>query len=249
MTEPEPTLVMPTSRPPRAPTSSVGIGRIRGSSVEWWPVADPAQVDPQPQRVRQRGEEQREADAELEHPVELLGVVGGPRDEVGAQQRHRDRPEDQPLGEREVGRALALVHDRAAGLVDRGGRQVGGHHGGGLADAEEDQGRRHQGATAHAGQAHHDADEEARRQDGEERAGDHVDHALILPDRVSAGTTTRSSCSMLSCAPRRGLGAAAVGVGHVVRPVDARTARRSPGPGRARSRRRRRRRRQRTGPA
>ena len=30
ITEPEPTLVMPTSRPPSAPTSSVGTGRIGG---------------------------------------------------------------------------------------------------------------------------------------------------------------------------------------------------------------------------
>ena len=30
-TEPEPTLVMPTSRPPRAPTSRVGMGRMCGS--------------------------------------------------------------------------------------------------------------------------------------------------------------------------------------------------------------------------
>ena len=55
------------------------------------------------------------------------------------------------------------MRDRAAGLVDRGGGEVGGHHGGGVADAEEDQRRRHQRPAAHAGQADDDADEEAAR--------------------------------------------------------------------------------------
>ena len=32
ISEPEPTEVMPTSRPPTAPTSTVGTTRIRGSS-------------------------------------------------------------------------------------------------------------------------------------------------------------------------------------------------------------------------
>ena len=31
ITEPDPTLVMPTSSPPTAPTRNVGSGRIRGS--------------------------------------------------------------------------------------------------------------------------------------------------------------------------------------------------------------------------
>ncbi len=39
MTEPDPTLVIPTRRPPRAPTSRVGIGRILGfSSVSATPA-------------------------------------------------------------------------------------------------------------------------------------------------------------------------------------------------------------------
>ena len=41
MTEPEPTLVMPTSRPPSAPTSSVGSGRIVGLLVGVVATADP----------------------------------------------------------------------------------------------------------------------------------------------------------------------------------------------------------------
>ena len=36
MTEPEPTLVMPTSRPPSMPTSSVGTIRMAGLSSWTW---------------------------------------------------------------------------------------------------------------------------------------------------------------------------------------------------------------------
>ena len=102
------------------------------------------------------------------------GLSVTPAIRYGPEQRHRHRAEDQPLGQRQVGRALAVVHDRAAGLVDRGRREVGGDHGGRVADAEEDQRRRHQRAAAHAGQADDDADEEAGRQDGEEGGGDQV---------------------------------------------------------------------------
>ena len=86
-----------------------------------------------------------------------------------------------------VGRALALVHDRAAGLVDRGRGEVGGHDGRGVADAEEDQGRRHQRAAAHAGQADDGADEEAGREDREEGRGEDVGHELLSRGVAAAG--------------------------------------------------------------
>ena len=77
------------------------------------------------------------------------------------------------------------MHDRAAGLVDRGRGEVGGDDRRRVADAEEDQRRRHQRAAAHAGQADDDADEEPRGQDREGGGGEQV-HALVLPcGRVS----------------------------------------------------------------
>ena len=177
---------MPTSRPPRAPTSSVGSGRIVRVRVALGAAAaDPAQVDVEAQGVRRRGEQQREADAHLEHVVDLVRL-GEPGDQVWPEQGHRHRAEDQPLGEREVGGALAGVHHRAAGLVDRGGGQVGGDHGRGVADAEEDQRRRHQRAAAHAGQADHDADEEAGGEDREEGGGDEVGHGDLSVERARA---------------------------------------------------------------
>ena len=232
MTEPEPTLVMPTSRPPSAPTSRVGIGRIaRVVVLAWVPDADPAQVDVEAQRVGHRGEEQREADAQLEHLVELAGSAQ-PVDEVRTEQRHRHRADDQPLGELHVGRALALVHDRAAGLVDRGRSEVGGDDGGGVADAEEDQRRRHQRSAAHAGQADDGADEEAGREDREEGGGEDVVHEAAFRGRAASRVSLLTRLALSECghddteqlvdALRAGaarLGPAAVGVGDVVRGI------------------------------
>ena len=160
--------------------------------------ADAAQVDVEAQGVGRGGEEQGEADEELERLVELLGVTREPRDEVGPEHGHRHRASDEPASEAQVGRALASVHDRAAGLVDRGGGEVGGDDRGRAAgaDAEEDQRRRHQGSAAHAGQAYHDADDEAGDQDAGEVGGEDLAHPVILPAPVSAGTTTRSRASM-----------------------------------------------------
>ncbi len=103
-------------------------------------AADAQQVEVEAQGVRRCREQQGEADAELERVVDVLGL-DDPRDEVRAEQGHRDRPDHQPLGELHVGRALALVHDRAAGLVDRGRGEVGRDDRRRLADAEEDQRR------------------------------------------------------------------------------------------------------------
>ena len=90
------------------------------------------------------------------------------------------------------------MHERAAALVDGGGGEVGGDDRGRVAgaDAEEDQGRRHQRTAAHAGQAHDDPDDEAGDQDAGEVGGDEVAHEAILAAPVSAGTTTRNSSSI-----------------------------------------------------
>ena len=126
-----------------------------------------AQVDVEAQRVGGGREQQGEADADLQHVVDLVGIDDG-LDEEGPQEGHRHRPDDQPLGHLEVRRAVARVHHCAAGLVDRRRGQVGGDDGLGVAHAEEDQRRGHQGAAAHAGQTDHDADGERRDGDAEE---------------------------------------------------------------------------------
>ena len=100
ITDPEPTLVMPTRRPPRAPTSRVGIGRMVGFSA---PVGPPPRTRTRltysRRGVGQRREEEGEADAELQHVVELVGV-GEPGDQVGPEQGHRHRTNDQPFRQR-----------------------------------------------------------------------------------------------------------------------------------------------------
>ena len=75
MTEPEPTEVTPTSRPPTAPTSSVGSGRIVGSPCRPGCRAALAHADVEPQGVGRGGEEQREAERDLER---LLDVSASP---------------------------------------------------------------------------------------------------------------------------------------------------------------------------
>ena len=178
ITEPEPTLVMPTSRPPRAPTSMVGIGRIFGSSGA--SCLAPRTCIRRPTYRRRAYVAAASSSANPMHIFSRwssssgLSVTAG--DQIGPEQRHRHGPDDQPDREPEVGGPLAVVHDRAAGLVDRRRRQVGGHHGGRLADAQEDQRRRHQRPAAHAGQPDHDADEEACGQDREEGGRDQVIH-------------------------------------------------------------------------
>jgi membrane protein implicated in regulation of membrane protease activity len=74
-----------------------------------------------------------------------------------------------------VVRSYLSRHRRADGLVDAGGDQVVGHRGRRV-DPEEDQGRRHQGAAAHAGQADDDSDAERHDQHRERVAGQQVVH-------------------------------------------------------------------------
>ena len=71
---------------------------------------------------------------------------------------------------------MSRVHGGAAGLVDGRGGEVSGHHGRGVGEAEENQGRGHQSSAAHAGQADDDADQEAHGHDGQRRQGEELGH-------------------------------------------------------------------------
>jgi hypothetical protein len=61
------------------------------------------EADVQSQRVGAGRHQQGEADAQLEHVVELVGAVGDGIDQIGPEQGHGHRAEDEPLGQREVG--------------------------------------------------------------------------------------------------------------------------------------------------
>lgn len=117
--EPEPTLVTPTSRPPSAPG------------------ADPQEVDRQPQRVGRRSHQERAADHQLEHPVQLPGWCQ-PAEQVGprATPWGLNRPRATTPSSCEV-----TPHDGGppTGLVDGCGGEVGCHHCRGVTHSEEDQ--------------------------------------------------------------------------------------------------------------
>ena len=79
-----------------------------------------------------------------------------PADQVRPEEGHRHGAANEQGGQPEIRLAAAPVHSSAAGLVDCRGGQVGRDNGGNIANSEEDQGRRHERAAAHAGDANHD---------------------------------------------------------------------------------------------
>ena len=165
ITEPEPTDVMPTSRPPRAPTR---IGRDRPDDrrrpsvrVAAWHAGE-ARC-----RAAARTWSAASSRAKPMHIFRKLSSSSGRRrvhgpHQVAARATPSGPSRDQPLGQLKLGEPSRPVHDRAAGLVDGRRRQVGGDDRRGVADAEEDQRGRHQRAAAHPGDADDGADDERR---------------------------------------------------------------------------------------
>jgi hypothetical protein len=99
MTDPDPTEVMPTSSPPRAPTSKGGDradDRVRLACL--LAGAEASQLDVEAQGVRRRCDQQREPDRLRQRLVDL-GSGEEPVEQVGPEEGEGHRAGDQEHGE------------------------------------------------------------------------------------------------------------------------------------------------------
>ena len=95
MTDPDPTEVTPTSRPPRAPTRIVGTGLMTARFARLEPRRNRPQLDVEAHGVgRGREAAARSRSPDLQGVLDLVGVDDGLHEE-GPEERHRHRADDQ----------------------------------------------------------------------------------------------------------------------------------------------------------
>ena len=112
ISEPEPTEVMPTTMPPIMPIAIVRSGLRLDLVDASAAVLARAAIEDVAQHHRAGADQQRDAECQLDVALRRLRMAEQVQ-QVGADERHRNRAEHHPADQAQVDRALAQVHDRA----------------------------------------------------------------------------------------------------------------------------------------